>query len=453
MRIYFLYTVSGDYMILIKRKRQKYIFTLIVILFLITVLFDCIYYKDRVYPGIYLKDIDLGGKSLSQAQHILENIDIKFVGPNYSSSLSLKEMGINVFNNQILEEAYRQGRQNRWPLTYYERLKIIKDRCYLAFPYKANDELLSESCTFLENIFSIEPQNAYFEVDTKAGKSYLLPEKPGYRVNEQKLTENLQYILAEPYAPFQILIPVERIAAEITELSLKEKGITSLMCSFSTVFDITKTNRVHNIELAASILNNYYISPGEIFSLNNVIGDTTPQKGYLEAPIIIGGELVQGFGGGLCQISTTLYNAALLANLEIIERHNHQLTVPYIQPGMDATISYTTKDLKFYNNKDHHILINVSVDNDTLIFSFFGMPLEEKVEIQTVILETYPPPVEYEYVLDLPSGEEDVIKGYPGYLVKVLKVVHFTDKVKSKKIISIDSYLPYPTIIKLLKEN
>ncbi|MDW7674434.1 MAG: VanW family protein [Bacillota bacterium] len=234
---------------------------------------------------------------------------------------------------------------------------------------------------------------------------------------------------------------------KITVSSLTERHIEDLMISFSTNFDPTQSNRVHNIKLAARTLTNYLLPPGEVFSFNRVINDTTAEKGYKAAPIIVGGELVPGIGGGICQLSSTLYNAALLANLEILERHSHQLTVPYIEPGRDATISYPYKDLAFRNNKDHSVLITADVENDILLIKLFGQPLTERVEIKTKVLDIIMPPEKYKLESELRPGEEKLIEGYPGFLVEVWKIVYRGEKKESEVKISVDRYAPYPEII------
>ena len=241
---------------------------------------------------------------------------------------------------------------------------------------------------------------------------------------------------------------MKRIDAAITARLLRAQGITTLMSTFTTLFDLTKTNRVHNIELAASLINHYFLAPGAVLSLNDFYGETTAEKGYKEAPVIVGRELVPGFGGGLCQISSTFYNAALLAGLEIVERHNHDLTVPYIEPGRDATISYGARDLKVRNNTEHTIMIEAFVEGDALTFRVFGSPTGKKVEIETRKLAVYPPPEIIEIDPALAPGEEEIDAGYPGYLVEVWLIVSGEGRVESRTKISEDRYHPYPTIIR-----
>ncbi len=417
-------------------------------LLLLAVFGDHLYYMNRIYHGVYLKGLSLGGCSFVQLEHALSNIEVTFTGPgDRKVMLPLKKMGIFPAAEQVFSFAYRQGRQNEWPYVYADRVKLINNGFYLPLLYRLDEEQLRYTISLLENTFSFKPVNAYFFV-SDSGQTKIIPEKPGFDLKKEGLQQILLQSFSDSRTPFVVAVPVETIPAEITVEIFRERGIESLISSFTTVFDLAKTDRVHNIKLAASIIDNYFLAPGEVFSLNSVIGDTTPDKGYKEAPIIVAGDLVPGYGGGLCQISTTLYNAALLANLEIIERHNHQLTVPYVPPGIDATVSYPAKDLKFQNNSNQFILINAFVEQDNLTFRLFGLPVEEKVVIETKILETYPPSVIYESAPDLLPGEEEEIPGYPGYLVEVWKTIYHGEQIKSKEKISLDSYQPYPTVIR-----
>lgn len=417
------------------------------------ILTDYFYYINRIHPGVYYKDMHLGGKNFQEVGELLNTSHFTFINPEDSEgksvSIPLREMGINLDKNQMFIAGYWQSRPKPWPRGYGYRLKIKKEGVSIPSQYQINQELLSQSIDSLVKDFTREPENAYFKVNIN-NQVEIVPEKYGYLINNDDFKRVIMENLAQPNSPPEINIPIaEKIPPEITISSLMEKGIEDLMISFTTSFDPTATNRVHNIKLAANPLDNYFLAPGEVLSLNNVIGNTTVEKGYKLAPTIVGGELIAGIGGGLCQISSTLYNAALLANLEIYERHNHQLTVPYIDPGRDATISYPAKDLMFRNNKEHYILINTSVEKDELTFSFFGQPLEERVEININVLDTFPPWERYELDSELKPGEKEVIEGHPGYLVEVWKTVYRDEQKEREEKISVNRYSPYPKIIKL----
>ncbi len=140
---------------------------------------------------------------------------------------------------------------------------------------------------------------------------------------------------------------------------------------YSTNFNSTLVNRTENIRTAAKALDRIQLAPGERFSFNEIVGKRTTEAGYKEAPIISGDTFIPGIGGGVCQVSTTLYNAVVLADLEILERHHHSLPVDYVPPGQDATVSYPSLDFKFRNTLDTFLQIRSYVEGDTLTFKLY----------------------------------------------------------------------------------
>jgi len=162
----------------------------------------------------------------------------------------------------------------------------------------------------------------------------------------------------------------------------------------------------------------------------------------------MGGKIVSGIGGGLCQVSTTLYNAALLADLQIFERHNHLLSVPYVSPGRDATVSYGARDLKFRNNRDHFLQIISGIEENILFIGFAGSPMEERVEIIAHEKAVFKPPIRYEWTPELFQWEAEIIEGSPVYMVEVWKIVYLDNEEKSRKVISTDTYYPHPLIFR-----
>ncbi|AET67087.1 putative vancomycin resistance protein [Desulfosporosinus orientis DSM 765] len=140
------------------------------------------------------------------------------------------------------------------------------------------------------------------------------------------------------------------------------------IAQYTTKFDPTLINRTENIRLAARVLDGKLLSPGERFSFNESVGQRTANAGYKEAMIIEGDVFTPGLGGGVCQVSSTLYNAVLLANLDIIERHPHSLPISYVPPGRDATVAYPSLDFKFKNNTTSRLLIHSIVSENTLTF-------------------------------------------------------------------------------------
>lgn len=141
---------------------------------------------------------------------------------------------------------------------------------------------------------------------------------------------------------------------------------------FSTEILNKDEDRVHNIKIGAEDIDHTVLEPGEVFSFNDTLGKRTGDKGYEKAPIMLGnGDKGEGTGGGVCQLSTTLYNAALKADLEIVERHRHSESIPYVEEGKDATVVYGSKDLRFKNTRDYPIEILISVSEEKVTVKLY----------------------------------------------------------------------------------
>ena len=432
--------------IIIKRWfTTKIIFVLLGILILVCCA-DYVYYRQKFFPGIYVKDQYLGNKTPSEAEELLENLQLIFKGPEgESTSLSLKSMGIEPVTREIIFQGYQKGRKHIWPINYLERLRIKKG-VHINFPYEIQQDFFNRRLDELINTFNSEARDANFEIID--GDAVLIPEKTGFLVQKEKLIDKIINTLELDKTSLTVSVPGQKIPPVFTISHLEEMGLTHQMASFTTLFDASYETRAHNIELASSILDQHLIAPGETFSFNNIIGDTTPGKGYKEALIIQGGEYVTGFGGGVCQVSTTLYNTALLSNLPIVDRHNHRFMAAYISAGRDAAVSYGVYDLQFRNNRDHYILLLSHVENGEITMALVGCEMNEEIEIKTRYLNFIEPSLKIEMTSQLAPGEEEKIEGKPGATLEVWKIVHQAGGEKKEEKLSVDSYQPYPAVIR-----
>lgn len=201
-------------------------------------------------------------------------------------------------------------------------------------------------------------------------KGEIVHEKPGISLDRQKFQALFQksFYLGEPT---KIEIPKKEIYPRVdTELlaEIKEKKIGH----YVTFFKKNNQERSHNIKLSAAAINNFVVFPGETFSFNKVVGERTKERGYKRAPVIVKGEIAEDIGGGICQVSSTLYNAVSLKGIKIVERYSHSRSVPYVPPGRDATVSWWGPDFVFKNMYNQPVLIRAkSVDGqmDIGIFS------------------------------------------------------------------------------------
>jgi vancomycin resistance protein YoaR len=172
------------------------------------------------------------------------------------------------------------------------------------------------------------------------------------------------------------------MSPNVTTNMIGTEAFPDLLSSYSTNYAASNRNRTTNLILAANKINGTVIMPGETFSYNKVVGARTIAAGYKEAPIYVSGEVVDGVGGGICQITTTLYNAVVYANLEIVQRTNHQFVPSYAPASRDATVVYGSIDFQFKNNRNYPIKLVCSVSGGVANFQIFGLKQEDDCEVE-----------------------------------------------------------------------
>lgn len=219
-----------------------------------------------------------------------------------------------------------------------------------------------------------EPKDAYYTSEPHT----VYPSENGidFEVSMDEAKNILQTSDSECVIPLKILRP------NITTNMIGGEAFPDLLATFSTKYAASNTNRTTNLKLAANKIDGYVLLPGETFSYNTVVGERTIAAGYKDAAIYENGKVVDGLGGGICQISTTLFNAVLLSNLEIVELYNHQFVPSYAKAGRDATVVYGVKDFKFKNSRSHALKINCSVQNGIASFQIWGFKEETEYDVE-----------------------------------------------------------------------
>jgi vancomycin resistance protein YoaR len=223
-------------------------------------------------------------------------------------------------------------------------------------------------------------------------------------------------------------IAVASKPATLTTKSAQAMGIKDAVSTYTTVYGGI-ANRIHNVQLVAHLIDDHLIAPGEEFSFNKTTGERTAAKGFLEAPVIINGELQTGLGGGVCQVSTTVFNAAYEAGLKITARTNHALYISHYPQGRDATVDYPSTDLRFVNDTGHWLLLRTFVGSSSLTVSLYGTPVDRKVVSETApLVETGAPPVKKTKDPELPLGKEVIDDpGSPSLATSVHRRVYDAD--------------------------
>ncbi|NHM30749.1 VanW family protein [Neobacillus terrae] len=198
----------------------------------------------------------------------------------------------------------------------------------------------------------------------------MIPEQLGYGLNRQLFTEQVYSYLFNNAAS-KLEIPIQTIYPKVDSELLAEIR-NKKIGEYTTIFNSYNKERTKNLFLAAQAINNFVLFPGEVFSFNNIVGKRTSEKGYLPAPVIMKGEISEDIGGGICQVSSTLFNAVDNAGLNIIQRFSHSKEVPYTPPGRDATVSWNGPDFVFKNKYNQPVLIKAHTLRNNLIIEIFS---------------------------------------------------------------------------------
>ena len=288
-----------------------------------------------------------------------------------------------------------------------------------------------------------DPVDAYYTTDP-----YVVhPSSTGldFDISMDEAREMLKTYQEEYTIPLKVTYP------SVSTNDIGSEAFPDLLSSFRTSFTSSNSNRSTNIRLCSEKINGTVLMPGETFSFNQVVGKRTPEAGFKPATAYSGGKVVQEYGGGICQVSSTLYNAVLYANLEITERTNHGYKPSYVDPGLDATVSWGGPDFKFTNNRDYPIRIVCDTSNKILNIYIYGLKRDTdyKVVLDAQYVSTVNFKTVYQKDSSLASGQSRVIQsGSNGCKTATYKYLYDANgTLVSSECISRDTYNPHNKII------
>lgn len=287
-----------------------------------------------------------------------------------------------------------------------------------------------------------EPQNAFYNSEPFE----IIPHKNGIDFD----LEEAKKILADDKEEYVIKLTITK--PEVLTSDIGEEAFPDLLGSCSTKFDVTNVSRTKNVKLALEKINGVVLMPGETFSYNNTLGERTIEAGYGYAGGYAGGKVVQMVGGGICQVSSTLYTAVLYANEEIVERYNHMFLTSYIGAGKDATVVYGSLDFKFKNTRNYPIKIEATSNSGVAEVKIYGKKeeVEYEVEIETTILSYIPYSTIYEEDKSLTPGQEVVEQNaMRGCKSKTYRILKLNGQEVSRELLSNDTYSAMNKIIKV----
>lgn len=413
---------------------------------------------DVICEGIYIGSINVGGMTVKKATKKLQkyvneakNEKVTVNIDEEKASTTLEALGYSCDVDFFVEEAYNYGKTGDIIKRYKDRKDVEKNDVvydlYFGLDSDKVKEFVNTECT----VFDVKASNA--SLKREQGEFKIKESSIGREIVADETAEKIEKVIASQWITGGIQI--DAIMNDTTPMydseSLKE--CTSQLGSYSTSFASSSSSRSQNLVNAARLLNGYTIYPGEVFSVAEHLVPFTVENGYQTASAYANGQVVDSVGGGVCQAATTLYNALLHSELEIVERYNHSMIVGYVKPSMDAAISEGYKDLKFKNNTDTPIYLEAYTANRCIYFNVYGKENRDlknrKVEYVSEVMETISPG-EDKVTIDntLPEGYEKVTQSaHVGYKAKLWKIVYENGKQVSKEQVNYSYYAPEPRYV------
>ena len=399
------------------------VLSILIICFLIFTAYNTL--NSNIISGVHIKGLDVSNMSMSDAKYQLDNYlnnllpeEIKVKHGDFETTISLSQIGATFDTKSAINSAYNVGRQgnifqnnmyvlstmfgnvNIEPILKIDKEQLTKnledistqlpDKVTESSYYIENSNLIIEEpiemvvksekpnsidIEKIHNEIYKEPVDAYYTQDPFT----VYPSENGVDFNVS--IEEAKAILGDQTAE-EYTIPLNILYPKVTTNMIGTEAFPDLLSTYSTNYAASNKNRTTNLILAANKINGTVLMPGETFSYNKVVGARTIAAGYKEAPIYVSGEVVDGVGGGICQITTTLYNAVVYANLEIVQRTNHQFVPSYAPASRDATVVYGSIDFQFKNNRNYPIKIVCSVSGGVANFQIFGLKQENDYDVE-----------------------------------------------------------------------
>jgi vancomycin resistance protein YoaR len=354
------------------------------------IVYDFIITRNSFPPDTYIYDVEVSGLSIWEARRKLENIPLSelylrhlsFEAEGKQYGFPPEDLGIHLLAKETVKKAFELTHKGNYLQELQERMKNGSTVSPLVLGIY--QKRLKKTLGALAKMIETEPRDASIEVyDNEA--YHIEPHVPGRKVD---IDRTLSDFKRNFYKGQQVTrITIHYSYPEILENDLRDHPPAFRISAYTTYYGSHDSpNRIHNIQLVASWINGTLLMPGEVFSVSEALGDVEPEKGFKEAFVILGGELVPQLGGGACQIATTLYNAVSLADLKVLQRRNHSFYFNIYPLGRDATIFQPSLDFKFENDTNTPILIKAFATKRRLSFRIYGTPSEKKVRFSKVSL-------------------------------------------------------------------
>ena len=411
------------------------------------------------FEGIYVDDISLGGMTMDEAKEAVSqnqttadaNYSLDLIHGENTWTLDNSNFVVQFDTDKVLEEAYSIGRSGDSKADIETVRNLPEHPRHFITTMSASQGEMGNVLDEIEDELNKKVKDARIVSGSSDGGLQIAEAEPGYKVDIKKLQEDINDRFARNDFDEPVYIKVDEIKPSVYKADLEGKYTTLAYFTSETTRDKTRNN---NIDLALKAIDGTILAPGEEFSMNGITGERTQKKGYQAAGAIRNGVLIEELGGGVCQVSTSIFNAAAMSGLDITERHNHSWPSSYIGKGLDAMVDYPSSDLKFKNNTDGYVCIASWFDKDNRMIKvkIFGIPVLDKdvtVKFRTEVTETTPQPAdEIKEDRTLPEGTVvETRAGKEGYKVNTYRQYMKGGDVVKEELLCRSSYKALSTII------
>ena len=411
---------------------------------------------DTIYPGVRMGGDDLGGLTIEQAESRLaartaeateERIVLRYNGETLNTTIM--ELGCRPDMSASVQAAYLIGRKGNILKRIGGIISARRGRLQLPIIYSFDDKQASQYLQSAARRINRQPADARLIVE--GGSVRVLPEQSGLRMDVGRSLKRISQAINSGAKVVDLI--VNPSMPKITTADLQ--GIDSVISSYSTPYKPWQRDRTHNLKIACRAIDGTIVRTGEAFSYNKVVGPRLKKYGFRDAPIFVNGEIEPGTGGGVCQVSTTVYNAALLANMKILKRFHHSRPVVYVPVGRDATVAYPSVDLQFENTSGAPIYIIAWVGKRTVDVTFLSRKQSNmEVAIIAVGHKIIGIPEEEKVQEDIEPGKRVVLEtGLAGHRISIYRIVKVDGRVVKRELVSNDYYRPQSRVIGVPEET
>lgn len=409
----------------------------------------------QISEGIYIESIYIGGMSQEEAEATLaeyiselNNKKITFTAGDRQLDFVASELGISVANNDIVKEAMAVGKTGSL-LTRYKDLRDLKHGdLVLDLDISIDSEVVTSLLN--DNISKIETKAVNNTLRRENGEFIYVEGTTGISVNVGPSVALIEEYISDEWNRDDAVIELSAQIVEPKGSEAELAQVKDLLGGYHTNFRTSVAARITNINVATSRINGTVLYPGDEFSVNETILYRNKENGYEKAGSYEGGQTVQTYGGGVCQVSTTLYNAVILSELEITDRRNHSMTVAYVPLSMDAMIADGIQDFKFKNNTEYPIYLEGYTEGKDLYFNIYGVetrPSNRTIEFESVVISSQDPGTTF-VAAELPVGTVTQTQSkHIGYKTQLWKIVKEDGVVVSRDLFNTSSYKSSPKVL------